>query len=318
MEKTYKVSLNTIVNEVGLRPVFLPEGEKGNLKRIYITTTQVNRPGLPLSGYFDYFDSKQIQILGRGEAAYIETFSSEERLYKFRELFKHIIPAMFFSHNLEVYPEAIQAAQEYDVPIFVSPDSTSELMFTLINALNLHLAPRVTIHGVLVEVYGEGVLMIGDSGVGKSETAMELLKRGHRLVADDAVEIKRASNKTLFGSSPAMIRHLIELRGIGIVDVRHIFGMGAVKETEKINLVIQMEPWQQNKTYERLGLDDEYYDILGLKIPTVTIPIKPGRNLAIIIEVAAMNNRQRRLGVNAAAELNKRLMESLGSEAEED
>ncbi len=312
MAETYTVSLAHIAKEAGLKTVWLPEGEKGDLEKILISTPEINRPALQLAGFFDYFDPKRIQVVGKVEATYIAQFSSEVQYEKFERLFSYDIPAIVVAHNITPNEELMLAAKKHNIPVFGFEETASNLTFVLVNALNLALAPRETRHGVLVEVYGEGILMIGDSGIGKSETATELLKRGHRLVADDAVEIKRASNKTLFGSSPEVIRHLIELRGIGIVDVRRIFGVGAVKETAKIDLVIQMEKWDDSKQYERLGLDEEYYDILGLKIPTVTIPIQPGRNLAIIIEVAAMNNRQRRLGYNAAAELNKRLMESMG------
>ena len=311
VESSYKVTLAEIIKDTSSTVVYLPEGDKSDTSKIYITTSHVNRPGLQLAGFYDYFDDKRIQILGREEISYLRLFSSEERLEKIAKLFSTGIPAVIVSHNNEVLPELIEMAKKYSIPVLKCSDTSSNLLHNLISSLNVYLAPRITTHGVLVEVYGEGILMIGDSGVGKSETAMELLKRGHRLVADDAVEIKRVSNKTLVGTAPEMIRHLIELRGIGIVDVRRIFGMGAVKETEKIDLVIQLEPWNPQKQYERLGLDEDFYELLGLKCPTVTIPIKPGRNLAIIIEVAAMNNRQRRLGYNAAAELNKRLLENM-------
>lgn len=308
----YKVSLSTLVKELSLEQVYLPEGEKGDTEKVFITSTEINRPALQLADYYEHFDPKRIQLLGREETSYLSMMCDEKRKIVIDRLFSKGIPAVFLAHKIEVIPEILAAAEKYQVPVFSSEESTSELTYALISSLNVKLAPRITIHGVLIEVYGEGVLMIGDSGVGKSETAMELLKRGHRLISDDAVEIKRVSNKTLVGSAPEMIRHLIELRGIGLVDVRRIFGMGAVKETEKIDLVVQLEHWSPEKQYERLGLDDNYYDILGLKKPTVTIPIRPGRNLAIIIEVAAMNNRQRRMGYNAAEELNKRLMKNMG------
>lgn len=310
---TYKISLADIMKDTASRPLYLPDGENSDPAKIFVSTSQVNRPGLQLAGFYEYFDPTRIQIIGREETSYLKTLSSEERTSKIEKLFSQGIPVVFVTHVEDTCPEILEQAKKYGIPVLSSEDSTSNVLYNLISSLNVHLAPRITTHGVLVEVYGEGILMIGDSGVGKSETAMELLKRGHRLVADDAVEIKRVSNKTLVGSAPEMIRHLIELRGIGIVDVRRIFGMGAVKETEKIDLIIQLEPWDSQKQYERLGLDDNYYELLGLKKPTVTIPIKPGRNLAIIIEVAAMNNRQRRLGYNAAAELNKRLLDSMNN-----
>ncbi|MBE6896354.1 MAG: HPr(Ser) kinase/phosphatase [Ruminococcaceae bacterium] len=310
---TYKISLADIMKDTASTAVYLPNGENSDPSKIFVSTSQVNRPGLQLAGFYEYFDPTRIQIIGREETSYLKAFSSEERSAKIEKLFSQGIPVVFVTHVEDTCSEIIEQAKKYGIPVLASEDSTSNVLYNLISSLNVHLAPRITTHGVLVEVYGEGILMIGDSGVGKSETAMELLKRGHRLVADDAVEIKRVSNKTLVGSAPEMIRHLIELRGIGIVDVRRIFGMGAVKETEKIDLIIQLEPWQADKQYERLGLDDNYYELLGLKKPTVTIPIKPGRNLAIIIEVAAMNNRQRRLGYNAAAELNKRLLDNMNN-----
>ena len=308
----YKVSLATLIKELVLEPVFIPQGEKGDAEKIFISTSEIHRPALQLADYYECFDSKRIQVLGREEGTYLARMCAEKRKIVIDKLFATGVPVVFLAHKIEIYPEIIEAAEKYQIPVYKFEDSTSELTYALVSALNVHLAPRLTMHGILIEVYGEGILMIGDSGVGKSETAMELLKRGHRLIADDAVEIKRVSNKTLVGSAPEMIKYLIELRGIGLVDVRRIFGMGAVKETEKVDLVVQLEPWSSEKQYERLGMDDNYYEILGLKKPTVTIPIRPGRNLAIIIEVAAMNNRQRRMGYNAAEELNKRLMKSMG------
>jgi HPr kinase/phosphorylase len=316
VNQKYRVALSEIMKDTFSSAVFLPDGEKSDTSKIFITTPLVNRPGLQLAGFYEYFDDKRIQIMGREEISYLKLFSSDERREKLEKLFSTGIPVVIVSHNHEVLPELLEMAKKYSIPVLKCEDSSSNLLHNLISSLNVYLAPRITTHGVLVEVYGEGIMMIGDSGGGKSETAMELLKRGHRLVADDAVEIKRVSNRTLVGTAPEMIRHLIELRGIGIVDVRHIFGMGAVKESEKIDLVIQLEPWNPEKQYERLGLDENFYEILGLQCPTVTIPIKPGRNLAIIIEVAAMNNRQRRLGYNAAAELNKRIMDSMNNASE--
>lgn len=308
----YKVSLATLIKGLPLESVYIPEGDKGDAEKIFINSMELNRPALQLADYYDCFDPKRIQVMGREEASYLAMMCAEKRRLVIDRLFASGIPVVFLAHKIEKMPEIIAAAEKYQIPVYSSDETTSELSYTLISALNVQLAPRITIHGVLIEVYGEGILMIGDSGVGKSETAMELLKRGHRLISDDAVEIKRVSSKTLVGAAPEMIRYLIELRGIGLVDVRRIFGMGAVKETEKIDLVVQLEPWSADKQYERLGLDENYYDILGIKKPTVTIPIRPGRNLAIIIEVAAMNNRQRRMGYNAAEELNKRLMKNMG------
>ena len=221
------------------------------------------------------------------------------------------IPAAVVTRGLDVPSELLNAAKKFNVPLMRTDESTSSFMAALIASLNLSLAPSITRHGVLVEVYGEGVLLLGESGVGKSETAVELIKRGHRLVADDAVDIRRVSAKTLVGSSPEIIRHFIELRGIGIIDVKKIFGMGAVKNTENINLVINLEIWQQGKTYERLGLDTQVTNILGINVPSLTVPVRPGRNLAVIIEIAAMNHRQRNMGYNAAEELNERLLKQM-------
>ena len=256
-----------------------------------------------MSGYYDYFDSDRIQVLGKSEHGFLEDLAPELRSRRMDELAGHKPPAIVVSRSLEIFPELKTSCETHGVPLLRSPDTTSGFMAALIAFLNVQLAPRITRHGVFVEVYGEGILLVGDSGVGKSETAIELVKRGHRLIADDAVEIRRVSNKTLVGSAPENIRHFIELRGIGIINARRIFGMGAVKVTEKIDMVIQLEQWDNEKVYDRMGLDNEYADILGIKVPMLTIPVKPGRNLAIIIEVASMNSRQKKMGYNAAQEL---------------
>ena len=237
--------------------------------------------------------------------------SCSERYDIYSCLMEKEIPAIIVTRGHEISDELLNAAKKYNVPLLRTEESTSAFMAALIASLNLSRAPLITRHGVLVEVYGEGVLLLGESGVGKSETAVELIKRGHRLVADDAVEIRRVSAKTLVGSSPEIIRHFIELRGIGIIDVKKIFGMGAVKNTENINLVINLEIWQQGKTYERLGLEGEFTNILGIDIPSLTVPVRPGRNLAVIIEIAAMNHRQRNMGYNAAEELSERLTKQM-------
>lgn len=299
------IKLKAVMDEHKLETVYMPEGGEN----AEITVADVNRPSLQIAGFFDYFDTKRIQILGKVEWTYLEQMESAERKKSLDRLFKTGIPAVIITRNMEAFPELIKCAEEYKTPLLRTENSTSSFMSSLILSLNVALAPMTTVHGVLVEVYGEGILIMGESGVGKSEMAIELVKRGHRLVADDAVEIRRVSHKTLVGSSPEIIRHFIELRGIGIVDVRRIFGMGAVKDTENIDLIINLEVWQSGKHYDRLGLDDFTTELLGLKIPSITIPVKPGRNLAIIAEVAAMNQRQRRMGFNAAEELNKRLLE---------
>ena len=307
------VTLSSVIEEFKLNVIYMPESAGQNGKNIKIETAEVNRTALPLVGFYSHFEDTRIQIIGNNEFDFIEQMASEERTKRFTDLFSTNIPALIYSTNLVPVPEVIEAAKKFNKPILQTSITTSEFISSLIASLNLSLAPTITQHGVLVEVYGEGILILGESGVGKSETAIELVKRGHRLVADDAVEIKRVSSKTLVGSAPALIRNLIELRGIGIVDVKRIFGMGAVKETERIDMVIKLELWNEEKHYDRLGMDDEYHEILGQKKPCITIPIKPGRNLAVIIEVAAMNNRQKRQGYNAATELNRRIMNGMDS-----
>ncbi len=301
--QTY-VKLSSIVEEYSLKPIITPDG----CGDIEISVADVNRPSLQLAGFFEYFDPERIQIIGMVEYTYLESLSSEDRYKAIERLVKEPVPAIIFTRNMVPFPEFIECAKKYKRALYVSDYSTSRFTSALILYLNVALAPMTQLHGVLVEVYGEGILLLGESGVGKSETAIELVKRGHRLVADDAVEIRRVSNKSLVGSAPEIIRHFIELRGIGIVDVKRLFGMGAVKDTENIDLVINLENWQQGKAYDRLGIDTEVVDILGIEVPSLTIPIKPGRNLAMIVEVAAMNARQRKMGYNAAEELNERML----------
>jgi HPr kinase/phosphorylase len=307
MSVEYTIPLSKLAEEFGLEKVVTPE----SFDEILIDTPEVNRPGLALTGFYEIFERARISIIGNAEHLYLRRLESEDRKKKITDYVNARPVAVIFAHDLEVFEELAEAAAEVGVPVFKSKEKTSALMAAMISSLNTHLAPRITRHGVLVEVYGEGLLLVGDSGVGKSETAIELVKRGHRLIADDAVEIKKVSAKTLVGSAPEIIRHYVELRGIGIVDVRRLFGMGAVKETEKIDLVINLELWVEGKMYDRLGLDEEKIDILGNKIPAITIPVKPGRNLAIILEIAAMNNRQKKMGYNTAEEFNKRLLSQM-------
>ena len=309
--KNTSLKLSYLVEKLGLKTVYVPGSGSENCDDIDIITSEVNRPGLALTGYFTDFEKDRLQLMGNAEHGYLESLTPDDRKAKVDALFSRKFPALIICQGIDAIPEITESAEKYEIPLLGTEEPTSNVMSSVISLLSVKLAPQVTRHGVLVEVYGEGILMLGESGVGKSEAAMELLKRGHRLVADDAVEIKRVSNRTLVGTSPEIIRHLIELRGIGIVDVRQIFGMGAVKESEKIDLVLSLENWSQDTKYDRFGLEYEQYDILGLKVPMITIPIKPGRNLAVIIEVAAMNNRLKRLGYNAAAELNKRLEASM-------
>ncbi len=303
MSQKYTVSLEAIIKEFQLETFYLPQD-----RTVKIESSDISRPGLPLSGYFGYFDPLRIQIMGKTEYGYLEDFPIEEQYKKLDLFFREKPVAIVITTALDIPKEMIEYAKKYDVPLLRTDWRTSEFTANLISYLKVLLAPRITRHGVLVEVYGEGMLILGDSGVGKSETAIELVKRGHRLIADDAVEIKKVSSKTLVGSAPELILHYVELRGIGIVDVRRIFGMGAVKDTEKIDMIINLELWEDGKMYDRFGLEAEYTDIMGINIPTTTIPVKPGRNLAIILEIAAMNNRQKKMGYNTAEEFNDKLM----------
>ncbi|MBE6952359.1 MAG: HPr(Ser) kinase/phosphatase [Ruminococcaceae bacterium] len=310
MERTtkYPVSLGTLIDEFSFIVENAPEGYRD----VLVYADDINRCGLQLAGFYDFFDSERLQMIGKVETTFLSRFTPERRRSTFERLFETHIPALIITRDIQPFEECMEMARKYNVPILRTKEDTSSTMGSLLASLKLHLAPRVTLHGVLIEVYGEGILILGDSGVGKSETAIELVKRGHRLIADDAVEIKRASSKTLVGSAPDIIRHFIELRGIGIVDVRRLFGMAAVKMTERVDLIINLELWKEGKIYDRLGEDTEYTDILGLKIPSLTVPVKPGRNLAVIIEVAAMNDRNKRMGYNAAQELTERLNEAMG------
>lgn len=310
MASEFTVSLENIIKELSLETMYMPQSPK----EIQLSSRDVSRPGLELTGFFEFFDKERIILLGNTEVAYLNRFGSEQRYHVLKKLLERNPPAVIITRALPPLDELMRAAKEYKVPVLRSSDTTSGLSAALVSHLNVQLAPRVTRHGVLVEVYGEGILLTGDSGIGKSETAIELIKRGHRLIADDAVEIRRVSSKSLVGTSPENIRHFIELRGIGIINARRIFGMGAVKMTEKIDIVIDLQIWDNKKVYDRMGMDNEFTEILGIELPVLTIPVKPGRNLAIIIEVAAMNNRQKKMGFNAA----KELLASLGMEYAED
>lgn len=303
MAISYSVTLSKVIREFDLKTFYMPaDGEK---TKIY--AMDINRPTLPLVGYFDQYDKERVQLLGYGELGYLKQFSEEDVAQRFDRLCSYRPPVIILTRDLDPPEPLMAAAQKYGVPLMGTPEKTSPFMSSLVTFLNIELAPRITRHGVLLEVHGEGILLMGESGVGKSETAIELIKRGHRLIADDAVEIRRISNKTLVGTSPENIRHFMELRGVGIINARKIFGIGSVKVTQKINFVIQLEAWDSKKVYDRMGLDSETVDILGIKVNSTTIPVKPGRNLAVIIEVAAMNNRQKEMGYNASTELLKRL-----------
>ena len=299
MSQTFTVPLSSVMKVLGLETIYMPE----NGENILISSKDVNRPGVEFTGFLDFYDNKRILVVGHTENAFLGRYSQEERERALEGLISRKPPAIIICRSLKPYPEMMEAAKRHGVALLGTADTTSSLVAALVSYMNVELAPRVTRHGVLVEVYGEGILLVGDSGVGKSETAIELIKRGHRLIADDAVEIRRVSKKSLVGTAPENIRHFIELRGIGIINARRIFGMGAVKLTEKIDMVINLEIWDKTKVYDRMGMENEYTEILGLRVPVLTIPVKPGRNLAVIIEVAAMNNRQKKMGYNAAKEL---------------
>lgn len=302
----FSVSINKIIKDFDLETIYMPE------KEIQLTSADVNRPGLNFAGFNEYFDKTRIQICGLNEHAYLTRLSDDERTKAIESFFSLQFPAIIITRDLDIFQEMTDACEKYGIACLRTGDPTSSFLSSIISYLNVELAPRITRHGVLIEAYGEGILILGESGVGKSETAIELVKRGHRLIADDAVEIRRVSSRTLVGSSPENIRHFIELRGIGIINARRLFGMGSVKITEKIDMIVKLEQWDPNKVYDRMGMEDEYATLLGINVPCLTIPIKPGRNLAIILEVAAMNNRQKKMGYNAAQEL----MENLGMPVE--
>lgn len=294
--------------------------EKMNLKNLtpdieltgkYITVPDINRPALQLTGYFDHFDSVRVQIIGYVEYTYLQTLTEEAKKNVYAQLLSYGIPCLVYTREILPDEEMLRQANETGTPIFSTDKMTSSFQAEVIRWLNVQLAPCISIHGVFVDVYGVGVLIRGESGIGKSEVALELIKRGHRLVADDAVEIRKVSDETLVGSAPAITKHLIELRGIGIVDVKSLFGVQSVRETQNIDLVITLEEWDKKKEYDRLGLEEEYTEFLGNKVQCHTIPIRPGRNLAVIVESTAINHRQKQMGYNAAQELYRRLQESL-------
>lgn len=300
----YSVTLKELIEEFNLKNLTTDV----NIDEKIIEIAEVNRPALQLAGFFDYFDCERLQIIGIVEYTYLEKMTPEFRQETLKRIFTHKIPCIVICRNLEPQPEMIFYATENNIPILQSPDSTSDFMSEVIRWLRVQLAPRTTMHGVLVDIYGEGVLITGESGIGKSETALELVKRGHRLVADDAVEIKKVSHNTLVGSCPELIRYFIEVRGIGIINVKQMFGVQSVKDTQGIDLVIKLEAWEKGKQYDRLGLHEEYIDILGNNVVCHTLPVRPGRNIAMICESAAVNRRQKKMGYNAAQALNDRIM----------
>jgi len=312
MIDTYSVALHTLVEKLGLEIAY----ESTDYRSVRLTVEDVARPGLQLAGYFDHYEPMRLQVMGNVEMSYMAKLTPQDRAVVFDRLFSYKFPALLIARGIEPDELCLSMAKKHNITVLCSPEPTSTIVSTIISYLKNALAPRITRHGVLVEVYGEGILLMGDSGIGKSEAAVELLKRGHRLIADDAVEIRKIGNSMLVGTAPELIRNYIELRGIGIINVAKLFGMGAVRTENEINLVVNIVPWNTQEVYDRLGLDEQYTEILGIKVPMNTIPITPGRNLAMILEVAAMNNRQKKLGYNSALEfteqINKHFDENIG------
>ena len=282
-----------------------------DIKDLKITTTEVNRPALQLTGYFDHFDAERVQIIGYVEYTYLDHLTREQKIPVYEKMLSYKIPCLIYTTRTEPDSDMLELAGKYDVPIFITTQATSAFMAEVTRWLNVELAPCISIHGVLVDVYGEGILIMGESGIGKSEAALELIKRGHRLITDDVVEIRKVSDETLIGSAPDITRHFIELRGIGIIDVKTLFGVESVKNTGNIDLVIKLEEWDREKEYDRMGLEEEYTEFLGNKVVCHSLPIRPGRNLAVIVEAAAVNHRQKKMGYNAAKELYNRVQNSL-------
>ncbi len=303
MVDMYSVPLTTLVKEFKLEVVYA----SSDYEQIRITVEDLARPGLQLAGFFDHFDPMRLQVMGNVEMSYLSKLTESERAITFDRLLSYKVPALLIARNMDPDPQCLEMAQKHDVTLLKSHEPTSTIVSAIISYLKAALAPRITRHGVLMEVYGEGLLLIGESGMGKSEAAVELLKRGHRLIADDAVEIRKVSSSSLVGTAPELIRNYVELRGIGIVNVAQLFGMGAVRAENEINLVINIVPWNTQEVYDRLGLEEQFTEILDVKVPMYTIPITPGRNLAVILEVAAMNNRQRKMGYNPAQEFTERI-----------
>ncbi len=310
----YTVQLSSLVQKMKLENL-TPEVDINHIK---LSQPDVNRPALQLAGFFDYFDSERVQVIGHVEHAYMQKMEKDHGYGIMSKLLDYKVPCIVFCRNIEVSPDLIKLATEKEIPILRTGKTTSSFMAEVIRWLNVELAPRMTIHGVLVDVYGEGILIVGESGIGKSEAALELIKRGHRLVSDDAVEIKKVSDDTLIGTAPDITRHFIELRGIGVIDVKTLFGVESVKNTQAIDLVIKLEEWNKEQEYDRLGLEDQYTEFLGNKVVCHSIPIRPGRNLAVICESAAVNHRQKKMGYNAAQELYNRVTNNLMKKTQQD
>lgn len=303
MFEVHSVLLTTIVKEFGLEVAFAAT----DYEKIRLTVVDVARPGLQLAGYYDHFEPMRLQVMGNVEISYLQKLTAEERAMTFDRLFSYKFPALLIARNIKPDPQCLEMAKKHNITLLCSREATSTVVSDIIAYLKSALAPSITRHGVLMEVYGEGLLLMGESGIGKSEAAIELLKRGHRLIADDAVEIRKISENTLMGTAPELIRNYVELRGIGIINVAKLFGMGAVKSENEVNLVVNIVPWDQHTVYDRIGLEEQYMEILGVQIPMITMPITPGRNLAVILEVAAMNNRQREMGYNPALEFTEQM-----------
>jgi HPr kinase/phosphorylase len=308
----YSITIDKLIKDMNLEVLYKPEETK-----IKVVKSDINRPGLQLAGYFDYFAYERVQIIGSTEWNYLSTLKKEIRIERLDKLFQYPIPAIIITRNQQIFPEMLQCAEKHNKTILRTKLATTKFTSKLVNYLEYMLAPQTTIHGVLVEVYGIGMLIIGKSGVGKSETALELVKRGHRLVADDAVQIKRVEEGILRGEAPDIIKHFLEIRGIGILDIKRLYGVGSVRNSKTIDVVVELEVWDEKKEYDRLGLHDEFTEILDTKVPRIIIPVKPGRNLAMIVEVAARNHRQKKMGYNAAEELNKRLIEQMSEKGSE-
>ena len=303
MLDSYSVPLKHLVEEFHLEVAY----EATDFEAIRLTVEDVARPGLQLAGYFDHFEPMRLQVMGNAEVSYLSKLSESERAITFDRLFSYKFPALLIARNIPPDEKCLEMAKKHNVTLLRSAEATSTIISAIISYLTAALAPRITRHGVLVEIYGEGVLLMGESGIGKSETAVELLKRGHRLIADDAVEIRRISGNILVGTAPELVRNYIELRGIGIINVAKLFGMGAIKTENEINLAVNIVPWNTHEVYDRIGAEDQFTEILGVNIPMNTIPVTPGRNLAVILEVAAMNNRQRKMGYNPAKEFTEQI-----------
>lgn len=303
----YGVTITELIEKLGLRNMTM----ELDTDAIVLVHPDVNRPALQLTGFFDHFDKDRVQIIGYVEHAYLDKLSAERRHEVYDALISSKVPCLLYSRGMMPDEDVLDLCNHYEVPCMVSEKTTSDLMAEIIRWLNVKLAPMISIHGVLVDVFGEGVLIMGESGIGKSEAALELIKRGHRLVSDDVVEIRRVSDETLIGSAPDITRHFIELRGIGIIDVKTLFGVESVKDTQSIDMVIKLEEWDREREYDRLGMEDQYTEFLGNKVVCHSIPIRPGRNLAIIVESAAVNYRQKKMGYNAARELYNRVQANL-------